>query len=180
MTSRSRKVSGPTPEITLNAPSVHLSQPLVRLSRSAGGPRITGKCPTGVMSVLRVTFTPRERGASRPITTLSTVRRTFGCRSRGPVMPPNVQPTEVRMPHSGRRRLRVLMLSWEYPPTVIGGLGRHVEGLAAALAAAGHDVTVLTRGAPGAADRERTGPVRVVRVPVGRPPGGLDGLPRWT
>ncbi|GAB93990.1 putative glucosyltransferase [Gordonia rhizosphera NBRC 16068] len=37
------------------------------------------------------------------------------------------------------------MLSWEYPPVVVGGLGRHVHHLATELAAAGHDVTVLTR-----------------------------------
>ena len=37
------------------------------------------------------------------------------------------------------------MLSWEYPPVVIGGLGRHVHHLSTALAAAGHDVVVLSR-----------------------------------
>lgn len=37
------------------------------------------------------------------------------------------------------------MLSWEYPPVVIGGLGRHVHHLATALAAQGHDVVVLAR-----------------------------------
>jgi len=41
--------------------------------------------------------------------------------------------------------MKVLMLSWEYPPVVIGGLGRHVHHLATALAAAGHDVVVLSR-----------------------------------
>ncbi|HEY7050798.1 MAG TPA: glycosyltransferase family 4 protein [Mycobacterium sp.] len=41
--------------------------------------------------------------------------------------------------------MRVLMLSWEYPPVVIGGLGRHVHHLATALAAAGHEVVVLSR-----------------------------------
>lgn len=37
------------------------------------------------------------------------------------------------------------MVSWEYPPVVIGGLGRHVHQLATALAANGHDVVVLSR-----------------------------------
>ena len=37
------------------------------------------------------------------------------------------------------------MLSWEYPPVVIGGLGRHVHHLATALAAAGAEVMVLSR-----------------------------------
>ncbi len=37
------------------------------------------------------------------------------------------------------------MVSWEYPPVVIGGLGRHVYQLATALAAEGHEVVVLAR-----------------------------------
>ncbi|SDU45318.1 glycosyltransferase family 4 protein [Gordonia westfalica] len=41
--------------------------------------------------------------------------------------------------------MRVLFVSWEYPPVVVGGLGRHVHHLATEMAAAGHDVVVLTR-----------------------------------
>jgi glycogen synthase len=41
--------------------------------------------------------------------------------------------------------VKVLMLSWEYPPVVVGGLGRHVYNLATALAADGHEVVVLSR-----------------------------------
>ncbi|WP_433264357.1 glycosyltransferase family 4 protein [Actinosynnema sp. CS-041913] len=41
--------------------------------------------------------------------------------------------------------MRVLMLSWEYPPVVVGGLGRHVHALATRLSAQGHDVVVLCR-----------------------------------
>jgi len=37
-------------------------------------------------------------------------------------------------------------VSWEFPPLVVGGLGRHVGQLAGHLATAGHDVRVLTRG----------------------------------
>ena len=37
------------------------------------------------------------------------------------------------------------MLTWEYPPVVVGGLGRHAHALATALAAAGHEVVVLAR-----------------------------------
>ena len=62
------------------------------------------------------------------------------------------------------------MLSWEYPPVVVGGLGRHVHDLARALAAAGHDVVVVARH-PSGTDAE-THPttlehlegVRVLRV----------------
>ena len=41
--------------------------------------------------------------------------------------------------------MRILMVSWEYPPVIVGGLGRHVYQLATALAAEGHDVVVLSR-----------------------------------
>lgn len=41
--------------------------------------------------------------------------------------------------------MRVLIVSWEYPPVVVGGLGRHVHHLATELAAAGHEVVVLSR-----------------------------------
>jgi glycogen(starch) synthase len=44
--------------------------------------------------------------------------------------------------------MRVLMLSWEYPPVVEGGLARHVRKLSEALAALGVDVHVLTRADP--------------------------------
>jgi glycogen(starch) synthase len=41
--------------------------------------------------------------------------------------------------------MKILMVSWEYPPVVVGGLGRHVYHLSTALAAAGHEVVVLSR-----------------------------------
>lgn len=41
--------------------------------------------------------------------------------------------------------MRVLLVSWEHPPVVVGGLGRHVHALGAHLAAAGHEVVVLCR-----------------------------------
>lgn len=40
--------------------------------------------------------------------------------------------------------MRVLMLTWEYPPHVVGGLGKHVGELTPALAALGVDVHVVT------------------------------------
>jgi glycogen(starch) synthase len=40
--------------------------------------------------------------------------------------------------------VRVLMLSWEYPPNVTGGLGTHVAELSAALARAGVEVHIIT------------------------------------
>src|SRR3954452_17132249 len=41
----------------------------------------------------------------------------------------------------------VLILSWEYPPIVAGGLARHVRKLAEGLVRNGVEVRVLTRGA---------------------------------
>ncbi len=77
--------------------------------------------------------------------------------------------------------MRVLMLSWEYPPVLVGGLGRHVHALAEALAAGGHDVTVLTRHATGAAYDEVRAGVRVVRVPEDPPLFVFDTEPlAWT
>jgi glycogen(starch) synthase len=70
--------------------------------------------------------------------------------------------------------MHVLMLSWEYPPVMIGGLGRHVHALAEALARGGHQVTVLTRHAEGAPYDEVAGGVRVVRVPEDPPLFAFD------
>ncbi len=41
--------------------------------------------------------------------------------------------------------MRVLMLSWEHPPNVVGGLGRHVAELAPALVRAGVEVHIVTQ-----------------------------------
>lgn len=45
-----------------------------------------------------------------------------------------------------KRCLKILLLSWEYPPNVVGGLSRHVYGLATRLARQGHEIHVLTAG----------------------------------
>jgi glycogen(starch) synthase len=56
------------------------------------------------------------------------------------------------------------MLSWEYPPLVVGGLGRHVEALARELAQQGHDVRVVTRGSEAEGRTETREGVRIVRA----------------
>ncbi|HWI50945.1 MAG TPA: glycosyltransferase family 4 protein [Symbiobacteriaceae bacterium] len=58
----------------------------------------------------------------------------------------------------------VLMLTWEYPPHLVGGLARHVHALAREMAAQGHDVHVLTRSAPGLPLDSMEDGVHVVRV----------------
>jgi glycogen synthase len=58
----------------------------------------------------------------------------------------------------------VVMLSWEYPPHLVGGLARHVYAVARELAAQGHAVHVLTRSAPGLPDSAVEEGVHVRRV----------------
>ncbi|MBK9713915.1 MAG: glycosyltransferase family 4 protein [Kouleothrix sp.] len=52
--------------------------------------------------------------------------------------------------------MRVLMLSWEYPPHVVGGMGKHVMDLAPALVQQGIEVHVVTPLLRGGAARETT------------------------
>lgn len=77
--------------------------------------------------------------------------------------------------------MRVLHVSWEYPPIVYGGLGRHVQALTAAQASRGDDVIVLTQAADHAPREEIIDGVRVVRAPHDPPalPFGEDTLLAW-
>jgi glycogen(starch) synthase len=74
---------------------------------------------------------------------------------------------------------RCLILSWEYPPIVEGGLARHVSKLSAALVADGVDVHVLTRGDERLpAETEQAGVV-VHRVREPRRPRDLAEFVAW-
>jgi glycogen(starch) synthase len=66
--------------------------------------------------------------------------------------------------------VRVLIVSWEFPPLLVGGLGRHVGELAPALAELGHEVRVLTRGRDPQPSTERVCGVTVHRAAA----DGLD------
>ncbi len=61
------------------------------------------------------------------------------------------------------------MLSWEYPPLVVGGIATHVEGLATAMARAGHEVVVLTLDHPDAPADSVVDGVRVLRADTSLP-----------
>ncbi len=73
---------------------------------------------------------------------------------------------EVRGVKGGNRQpQRVLMLSWEYPPRIVGGIARHVAELSRALAEQGMQVEVVTAHHPGAAVEEE--------IPISRGAGSL-------
>ncbi len=60
--------------------------------------------------------------------------------------------------------MKVLMLSWEYPPKSVGGLAQHVYDLTTALAETGEEVHLVTVGSHGAPVYEQVNGVRVYRV----------------
>ncbi len=62
--------------------------------------------------------------------------------------------------------MKVLMLSWEFPPHSVGGLGKHVTELVPALAQAGVEVHLVTPRRAGGATRQ---PIASVSLPAGAP-----------
>jgi glycogen synthase len=78
--------------------------------------------------------------------------------------------------------MRILLLSWEHPPRVVGGLGRHVAALSRNLVAQGHEVHVVARDHPDA-PAEEISPhgVHVVRVSEAPPiiPFDAANLVAW-
>jgi glycogen(starch) synthase len=79
---------------------------------------------------------------------------------------------------------RVLILSWEYPPVIEGGLARHVRKLAEALVRQGVGVDVLTRASDGRSENwspglEETPAPTVHRVREPSWPRDLDRFVAW-
>ena len=75
---------------------------------------------------------------------------------------------------------RVLILSWEYPPVIEGGLARHVRKLAEELVRQGVAVDVLTRGTGGEAlEMEECAGVCVYRVREPNWPRDLERFVGW-
>ena len=76
--------------------------------------------------------------------------------------------------------MRILTLSWEYPPIVEGGLARHVRKLSEALVAADIEVDVVTRGGGHLAAVEDRHGVTVHRVREPEfPRDDLDAFIAW-
>ena len=60
--------------------------------------------------------------------------------------------------------MNIGMLTWEFPPRIVGGIARHCNGLARALAHNGHDVHVVTLDFPGAPIYEEFNGINVYRA----------------
>ncbi len=75
--------------------------------------------------------------------------------------------------------MRILILSWEYPPLIEGGLARHVRKLAENLVTLGVEVHVLTRGDESAADEQIISGVNVHRVREPGRPRDLGEFVAW-
>jgi glycogen(starch) synthase len=74
---------------------------------------------------------------------------------------------------------RALMLSWEYPPLIEGGLARHVRKLSEQLVQQGVEVHVLTRGMEEDPAEEEMEGVVVHRVREPRRPRDLGEFVAW-
>ncbi len=75
--------------------------------------------------------------------------------------------------------MRVLLVSWEYPPVIEGGLGRHVRKLSEHLSREGVEVHVLTRGGGRTAVEEQRHGVVVHRVREPDFPRDVNAFVRW-
>src|SRR5512132_4511356 len=74
---------------------------------------------------------------------------------------------------------RVLILSWEYPPLIEGGLARHVRKLSEALVEGDTEVHVLTRGGEESPSEELMAGVHVHRVMEPTRPAELNEFVAW-
>src|SRR2546421_9407426 len=75
--------------------------------------------------------------------------------------------------------MRVLLISWEYPPVIEGGLGRHVRKLSEHLVREGVEVHVLTRGGGQLPCEEDRHGVTVHRVREPQFPRDPSAFVRW-
>ncbi|HKG35297.1 MAG TPA: glycosyltransferase family 4 protein [Solirubrobacterales bacterium] len=74
---------------------------------------------------------------------------------------------------------RVLILSWEYPPLIEGGLARHVRKLSEALVENGHEVHVLTRGGEESPAEDTGSGVAIHRIREPKRPTDLSEFVAW-
>jgi len=60
--------------------------------------------------------------------------------------------------------MKICMLTWEFPPRIVGGIAPHCCGLAKALVQSGHEVHVVTLDFPGTPSYEEVDGVKVYRT----------------
>jgi len=74
---------------------------------------------------------------------------------------------------------RILIVTWEYPPLIEGGLARHVRKLSEALVGLGVEVHVLTRGGEQATIEENMSGVQIHRIVEPERPTDLGEFVTW-
>ncbi len=67
--------------------------------------------------------------------------------------------------------MKILVLAWEFPPRIVGGIARHVAELYPELVALGHEIHLITVASPPMPSYEVVEGIHVYRVPVD---GGHD------
>jgi glycogen synthase len=83
--------------------------------------------------------------------------------------PDHATPVLEVQPNTRLKPLRILMFTWEYPPRIVGGIARVVEGLSKALTKRGVEVHVITNEMPGSLSEENDDGVYVHRVAISSP-----------
>lgn len=61
--------------------------------------------------------------------------------------------------------MNILMLSWEFPPRVVGGLSRHISDLSYALTKKNTNITIITCCSEGAKEKEIINSLSIYRIP---------------
>lgn len=74
--------------------------------------------------------------------------------------------------------MKVLTISWEFPPRLIGGLARHVYELSRALSASGVEMHIITPRVEGSPNFENMDGAYIYRV--GAPFPGVKNFKAWT
>ncbi|MEW8987826.1 MAG: glycosyltransferase family 4 protein, partial [Bacillus sp. (in: firmicutes)] len=77
----------------------------------------------------------------------------------------NVHSTTSEIVHpDNQKRQTILILTWEFPPNIIGGLARHCYGLAKSLVKENYEVHVVTSKLPTTPSFENVDGIKVFRV----------------
>lgn len=76
--------------------------------------------------------------------------------------------------------MKVLMLSWEYPPHMVGGLGQHVYDISRYLVLQGAEVHIITPRVKKHPDHETLAGVHLHRVGYPNSEASIDDFKEWT